>query len=68
MLSVKVRAAALAVLAVLLAASSASAADFTWTGPDNGTWSTAANWDGGGGSAPSGTVGTLAFAQSRALR
>jgi hypothetical protein len=50
---------ALAVCALPLAASSAGAANFTWTGAATlGKWSNATNW---GGIAPNGEVGTLTF-------
>ncbi len=45
-----------------LAATSASAANFTWSGAaavGEPNWSTAANWE--GGTAPSGSIGTLTF-------
>ena len=51
---------ALACACPLMLASSASAANFTWTGasPTSHSWSEAENW---GGTAPSGTVGALEF-------
>jgi hypothetical protein len=51
---------ALACVCLLMLASSASAANYTWTGASETShhWSDPANW---GGTAPSGTVGTLEF-------
>lgn len=46
------------IIAALVCASGAVAADFTWTGGD-GNWSNGASWV--GGAAPSGTVGSLIF-------
>jgi hypothetical protein len=53
---------ALGLLGCLLAASSSSAASFTWTGEaaiGESKWSNPTNWE--GGKAPSGTVETLTF-------
>ena len=51
---------ALACVSLLMLASSASASNYIWTGASETShnWSDAANW---GGTAPSGTVGTLEF-------
>jgi hypothetical protein len=54
---------ALTICAFAFAASSAAAANFTWSGAaavGEGKWSNAANWE--GGPVPSGSVGTLTFA------
>src|SRR5579863_7207898 len=52
---------AVSICTVLLPASaSASLTNYTWTGGGGtGEWSNGANWQ--GGSAPSGTVGTISF-------
>jgi hypothetical protein len=53
---------ALAASCLAFTAQTAAAADFTWTGsdaPENTTWSDTNNW--AGHSAPSGTIGMLAF-------
>jgi hypothetical protein len=54
------RRATCACLLLLVSTSTASAANFTWTGASETShrWSDSANW---GGTAPSGTVGTLEF-------
>jgi len=52
---------ALALCTVSVVVSSATAANFTWSGagtPSESTWASATNW---GGTAPNGSVGTLAF-------
>jgi hypothetical protein len=61
----RVRKLAMGLAVMLLSAAPASAANFTWTGaapltgPSSMLWSNGQNW--AGGSAPSGSVGTLSF-------